>query len=109
MSDTSSARLKRPGKSSWRRSRSWSDERLQAGPVELTGCDVQAVNEALKNLDAISDFHEQIGQLDQRQARVDSPARYAHINPYGKYRFNVEGEFHRKGLRPLRRPDSVMA
>jgi rRNA maturation protein Nop10 len=38
-----------------------------------------------------------------------SPARYAHINPYGKYRFNVEGEFHRKGLRPLRRPDSVMA
>jgi len=31
-----------------------------------------------------------------------SPARYAHINPYGKYRFNVEGEFHRKGLRPLR-------
>ena len=26
-------------------------------------------------------------------------------NPYGKYRFNVEGEFHRKGLRPLRQPD----
>jgi hypothetical protein len=24
-----------------------------------------------------------------------SPARYAHINPYGKYRFNVEGEFDR--------------
>jgi hypothetical protein len=38
-----------------------------------------------------------------------SPARYAHINPYGKYRFNVEGEFHRKGLRPLRRPDSAPA
>ena len=38
-----------------------------------------------------------------------SPARYAHINPYGKYRFNVEGEFHRKGLRPLRRPDSPLA
>jgi hypothetical protein len=33
------------------------------------------------------------------------PARYANINPYGKYRFNVEGEFHRKGLRPLRQPD----
>jgi rRNA maturation protein Nop10 len=33
-----------------------------------------------------------------------SPARYAHINPYGKYRFNVEGEFNRKGLRPLRQP-----
>ena len=38
-----------------------------------------------------------------------SPARYAHINPYGKYRFNVEGEFHRKGLRPLRQPDSALA
>ena len=38
-----------------------------------------------------------------------SPARYAHINPYGKYRFNVKGEFHRKGLRPLRQPDSALA
>jgi hypothetical protein len=37
------------------------------------------------------------------------PARYANINPYGKYRFNVEGEFHRKGLRPLRQPDSGLA
>jgi hypothetical protein len=33
----------------------------------------------------------------------------ANINPYGKYRFNVEGEFHRKGLRPLRQPDSGLA
>ena len=24
------------------------------------------------------------------------PARYANINPYGRYRFNVEGEFHRR-------------
>ena len=37
------------------------------------------------------------------------PARYAHINPYGKYRFNVDEEFHRKGLRPLRQPDSALA
>jgi rRNA maturation protein Nop10 len=37
-----------------------------------------------------------------------SPARYTHINPYGKYRFNVEGEFNRKGLRPLRQPDPVL-
>jgi TnpA family transposase len=37
------------------------------------------------------------------------PARYGHINPYGKYRFNVDAEFHRKGLRPLRRPDSGLA
>ena len=38
-----------------------------------------------------------------------SPARYAHINPYGKYRLNVEGEFNYKGLRPLRQPDSAPA
>ena len=37
------------------------------------------------------------------------PPRYANINPYGRYRFNVEGEFHRKGLRPLRQPDSALA
>jgi Tn3 transposase DDE domain len=34
-----------------------------------------------------------------------SSARYAHINPCGKYRFNVEGEFNRKGLRPLNNED----
>jgi hypothetical protein len=38
-----------------------------------------------------------------------SPKRYAHLNPYGKYRFNVDEEFHRKGLRPLRLPDSGLA
>jgi TnpA family transposase len=31
-----------------------------------------------------------------------SPARYEHINPYGKFYFNVEQEMNRKGLRPLR-------
>jgi len=34
---------------------------------------------------------------------------YGRLNPYGKYRFNVDGEFHRKGLRPLRQPDSALA
>ena len=57
--------------------------------------------------------------LDQLQAEgqhVDdvgvahlSPARYAHLNPYGKYRFNVDEEFHRKGLRPPTLPDSGLA
>ena len=32
-----------------------------------------------------------------------SPARYEHINPYGKYEFNVEEELNRKSLRPLRK------
>jgi TnpA family transposase len=31
-----------------------------------------------------------------------SPARYEHINPYGKYRFELEAEWSRTTLRPLR-------
>src|SRR5947207_4205438 len=31
-----------------------------------------------------------------------SPARYEHINPYGKYRFEVEEGLSRSRLRPLR-------
>jgi hypothetical protein len=33
-----------------------------------------------------------------------SPARYEHINPYGKYRFEVEDGLSRSRLRPLRYP-----
>jgi len=33
-----------------------------------------------------------------------SPARYEHINPYGKYRFEVEEGLSRFRLRPLRQP-----
>ena len=33
-----------------------------------------------------------------------SPARYEHINPYGKYRFEVEEGLSRSRLRPLRPP-----
>jgi TnpA family transposase len=32
------------------------------------------------------------------------PTRYAHINIYGKYHFNVEEGWQRQGLRPLRQP-----
>ena len=32
------------------------------------------------------------------------PTRYAHINVYGKYPFNVEEGWRRQGLRPLRQP-----
>ena len=31
-----------------------------------------------------------------------SPARFEHINPYGKYRFPIEQARRRQGLRPLR-------
>ncbi len=33
-----------------------------------------------------------------------SPARYEHINPYGKHRFEVEEGLSRTRLRPLRTP-----
>ena len=33
-----------------------------------------------------------------------SPARYEHINPYGKYRFEIEAGLSRTRLRPLRPP-----
>ena len=32
------------------------------------------------------------------------PMRYADLNIYGKYRFNVEETHGRQGLRPLRQP-----
>jgi rRNA maturation protein Nop10 len=33
-----------------------------------------------------------------------SPARYEHINPYGKYQFEVAKNLERQELRPLRSP-----
>jgi hypothetical protein len=40
---------------------------------------------------------------DEDIARL-SPARYEHINPYGKYRFDVQEGLSRTRLRPLRPP-----
>jgi hypothetical protein len=32
-----------------------------------------------------------------------SPTRFEHINPYGRYEFDVDKTFSRKDLRPLRK------
>jgi hypothetical protein len=52
-----------------------------------------------------------VEQLTQEGSPVDEadlahiwPTRYAHLNVYGKYRFNVEEIRQRKGLRPLQQP-----
>jgi hypothetical protein len=37
------------------------------------------------------------------------PTRYAHLNVYGTYHFNVEEAHQRKGFRPLRRPGNTTA
>jgi hypothetical protein len=47
--------------------------------------------------------HEGVPVHDDDLAHV-WPTRYAHINMYGKYRFNVEEAHARQGLQPLQRP-----
>ena len=42
--------------------------------------------------------------LDETDLAHIWPMRYAHLNIYGKYRFNVEETRGRQGLRPLRQP-----
>jgi len=37
------------------------------------------------------------------------PTRYAHINVYGKYHFNVEEVWGRHELRPLRQPGTLVS
>ena len=42
--------------------------------------------------------------VDEADVKHLSPARYEHINVFGKYAFPVAEELGRKQLRPLRRP-----
>jgi hypothetical protein len=43
-------------------------------------------------------------QAQQDTFRLLSPARSEHINPYGKYHFEMDGVFRGNRLRPLRQP-----
>lgn len=43
-------------------------------------------------------------QINEEDIEHISPARYEHINPYGKLLFDIEKELNRKELRPLRKP-----
>ncbi|MGH9761508.1 MAG: Tn3 family transposase, partial [Blastocatellia bacterium] len=45
-------------------------------------------------------------KIEDDDLRHISPARYEHINVFGKYSFPVDEELKRKGLRPLRRSGS---
>jgi rRNA maturation protein Nop10 len=40
--------------------------------------------------------------FDDERLRHLSPARFEHVNRYGRYRFDVERETGRTGFRPLR-------
>ncbi len=46
-------------------------------------------------------------EVRDEDAKHLSPARHEHINPHGKYHFDLERELGRQGLRPLRKPSSV--
>jgi len=43
-------------------------------------------------------------QISDEDINRSSPTRYEHINPYGIYPFDIEGESKRVQLRPLRKP-----
>lgn len=42
------------------------------------------------------------GAINEADLALLSPARSAHLNPYGKFSFDIERELRRPGLRPLR-------
>ena len=43
-------------------------------------------------------------RIEESEIKHLSPARYEHLNVFGKYSFPVQEELSRKTLRPLRRP-----
>src|SRR5262245_34895354 len=53
---------------------------------------------------AIEQLKREGRQIDEEDVRHLSPARYEHINVYGRYFFPIGEEMNRKGLRPLRKP-----
>jgi len=54
--------------------------------------------------EAIEQLKREGRQIDEEDVRHLSPARYEHINVYGRYFFPIGEEMNRKGLRPLRKP-----
>ena len=54
--------------------------------------------------EAIEQLKREGRQIDEEDMKHLSPARYEHINVYGRYFFPVREEMSRKGLRSLRKP-----
>ena len=54
--------------------------------------------------EAIEQLKREGRQIDEEDVKHLSPARYEHINVYGRYFFPISEEMSRKGLRPLRKP-----
>jgi len=52
--------------------------------------------------EAIEQLKKEGRQIDEADVKHLSPARYEHINVFGKYSFPVKEELSLKSLRPLR-------
>jgi TnpA family transposase len=79
-------------------------EQCQAGCLNLmTGAVVAKeplyMQEAVRQMDAVGN-----DPFDDERLQHLSPTRFKHVNRYGRYRFDVEREARRNGLRPLRTP-----
>ena len=57
--------------------------------------------------DALDDLRRNADDGDKAAAHL-SPALFDHINPYGRFFFDVDGERVRTTRRPLRRPTTTM-
>lgn len=53
---------------------------------------------------AISQLRSEGYPVDDENLRHLSPTLYAHVNPYGRYHFDLKGVARMRALRPLRRP-----
>lgn len=55
----------------------------------------------------LDQLRQQGHEVREEDVKHLSPARHEHINPHGKYRFDLERELGRQGLRPLRSPGAA--
>jgi TnpA family transposase len=83
------------------RRRQFEDQANQASCLNLVTNAVVTWNTVYLTavLEALRAEGQPVAEADLRHL---SPARYDHVNPYGKYRFEVDAAFSRHQLRPLR-------
>ncbi len=63
---------------------------------------IWVINACIAMWEAIEQLKKEGRQFDDADVKHLSPARYEHINVFGKYSFPVKEELSRKRLRPLR-------
>ena len=78
--------------------------------------DAQGIGYTEINIEEVEGTAELVEQLKREGYPVNEsdlthiwPTRYAHLNVYGRYHFNIEEARERKGLRPLRPSSSAIS